>query len=379
MTLLTRKTATPLGKAFPADKRVKRAVVHIGMPKTGSTSIQKWLEQNKAVLAQRGVGYDQINPDGFRKDGTHHGIALVQRQAHGELMPNKTFRLRYGVTDLEKQSAFAQAFEAELERAVLACTGDTFVLSSEALAGLAHSPEQIKSLQSWLSRYFEEAHYVVYFRRQEDWLVSSYSQRLRRGSTKPFEDFLAEDGRQNWFAVARKWADHVGRDNLSVRLLDRDRLKDGDLIADFADILGISRDGTEMVPSTNESLSAAAAEYLRVTNLVVPATSKNGKKLNPLRQKVRAALDRQDLGLPKLALSPKDAKRLRKINAVSNEKLRAMFFPDLDEVFPAKPDNTAARATPEDVARVGLDLMATLNDAAPSAARILTKAKQTLS
>ena len=39
-----------------------KAVIHIGMPKSGTSTIQAFLDMNRDALSQRGVLYDRFAP-----------------------------------------------------------------------------------------------------------------------------------------------------------------------------------------------------------------------------------------------------------------------------------------------------------------------------
>ena len=68
-----------------ARKR-KRLVIHIGMHKTGSTTIQRFLSRNRLVLRLAGVLYpESCGADGRRTTTTAaHGV--VRGAARGELL-----------------------------------------------------------------------------------------------------------------------------------------------------------------------------------------------------------------------------------------------------------------------------------------------------
>ena len=53
----------------------RQIYLHIGFPKTGTTSIQTWLTEHAAALAAHGVLYPAIGRDGQEYQYGHHRLA----------------------------------------------------------------------------------------------------------------------------------------------------------------------------------------------------------------------------------------------------------------------------------------------------------------
>ena len=339
-----------------------KAIVHIGMPKCGSTSIQRWLDINAAALSSRGVGYDRLSLPGHYPSTAHEGIKICHSHRLGRLVESAFVRRVHGITDLSDQERFVRTFEDFFGAHVRSRREPVFIVSSEYIAAHTHTPAEVEALESWLAQFFDATRYILYVRRQEDWLASAYSQDLKRGVTETLPQVVAQSAVQDWHAKAALWADTLGEDRVEIGLTERDALRDGDLVADFAARIGTDLEGLADAPRLNESLSAAGAALLRVANERMDHLSSDGTKVDPRKLAVRQALERQTLDLPKVRLNAEQVRHVREVNAASNERLRARFFPDRDVLFPARPDpqtdEPALRA--EDVARAGLDLLLTL-------------------
>lgn len=64
-----------------------RAVVHIGMPNAGTTSLQKWQNETSAELLQRGVACERMPFPGKRRRRAHVELGVCQMHSAGEVMP----------------------------------------------------------------------------------------------------------------------------------------------------------------------------------------------------------------------------------------------------------------------------------------------------
>jgi hypothetical protein len=114
---------------------------------------------------------------------------------------------------------------------------------------------------------------VVYIRRQDDFLCSTYSTDVKSGFTGPMTLPSAQlrQARYDYYELLRRWSSVFGRDNVVCRIYDSSRLKGGDVIDDFAEIVGLPLDGDyARPPRVNESLDVAVLEFLRMLNKTVP-------------------------------------------------------------------------------------------------------------
>ena len=81
-------------------------------------------------------------------------------------------------------------FERRLELDLRTTDCTRFIASSEFLGSYGRPVSFIDALDRWLRARFSEVEYLVYLRRQEDWLVSTYSQRVRAGEMASLGEFV---------------------------------------------------------------------------------------------------------------------------------------------------------------------------------------------
>jgi hypothetical protein len=205
-------------------------VIHIGLKKAGSTSIQAFMACNDDALRQLGVDYAQV---GRKYKTTHHNFA---REIITSL---KKFRPDRGTI-------------SELADYWRKAAAGTLVLSSELFEEA--EVDQIGGMRDTLrrARLNEEFRIVLIVRNLLDLIPSSYAQKVKYGvRTCDFDAFFEERmqlRRVNHFATAKRWADAFGWDSLHIRVLDRSHLVNGDLLDDFLSLCNLDRLSAEAVP-----------------------------------------------------------------------------------------------------------------------------------
>ncbi len=256
----------------------RRAVVHIGTFKTGSTSIQAFLCENAQRLMAQGVYF----PTSLGSPN-HHGLAIYSL-SHRET----TGLIRYyGLQDREKREArrveVREALIAELSS--LPHSVSTVVFSNEHLSGL-NTTSEVEQLKDLLAPHFDKIEIVVYLRRQDLRIISDYTQKVRDGYSKrlDLQNYKPSEG-LDLLSFLDKWADVFGAGSIKPRIFSRSDFINGDLIDDFIAAAGIAADETFQRPAIeNAGLSHEAIHFLRVFNEFVPHYIDGHR--NPLRQRL---------------------------------------------------------------------------------------------
>jgi hypothetical protein len=125
--------------------------VHVGPHKTGTTSIQWYLQENRAELFTRGY----FVPESETKSGAHH--ALVEGLAGLDVGQHREPLVRRSIQAITETSAAA------------------IVISSEALEGLLESRKRAEVFFSRIKTLNCEAKLVLFPRNQPQWINSSYA------------------------------------------------------------------------------------------------------------------------------------------------------------------------------------------------------------
>jgi len=278
-----------------------RLVIHAGTGKTGTSSIQVSILENKEALASQGIVFLETilsKPDKSAK----HGLEW----------------LKFG-------SRERKAFKAEV--ASLVKTDKVVILSNEALW-----KRGIKDLRV-LKKIFKgfDCQVVMYVREQVEYLESRTLQAMKKGQKVLELDFSDPENpagldrflnqfapHLNYLEVAKRWEKVFGEGTLQARLYSRDRFPEGNVVADFYTAIGASTESLDLSSEVNPSLSVPFAAITANRNQYLPTKVSRSEALDAgLRlSRVRKA------NLPKL-ISQERAAEIRSQVVDSNREFFA--------------------------------------------------------
>jgi hypothetical protein len=149
-------------------------VVHIGMEKTGSTSIQSFLDINAGRLLAGGTRVSRLGRT------PNHALlaASVVDAAKGEDI-HAWYEVRPG-NQAVVWSAAQRLLAAELQH------GLRVIASSEHLSSRAVAGKEIQALSHLIEPISAEVRICLYLRRQEALIPSTYSTTIRAGGVERF-------------------------------------------------------------------------------------------------------------------------------------------------------------------------------------------------
>lgn len=256
-----------------------KAFLHIGNPKTGTTTIQDFLTKNRQQLLEDGYYYPT-------SPGSLNQIKLP-------IFAMKNTRIQdihrlCGLTKPEQVIKFQSQFQKKLEKELNAINSKAVIFSSEHCSSRLIFLEEIERLKKLLNHYFEEIEIIIYLRRQDKYLVSLYSTAIMGGVTTPLylpsKDVIKN--RYNYYNILKKWEAVFGKSAIKVRVFEREQLLNRDLLEDFMDALGIRLDTRYQFSSNlNQSLDIFSLEYLRMINLFFNP-SRQDQKNNSIPKKI---------------------------------------------------------------------------------------------
>jgi hypothetical protein len=237
-----------------STQAVPTCIVHVGTPKTGTTSIQQSLYRRLADPRFLYIGLDHPNASGF--------LAPILGVA------GQTFRYR----QLDYSPAYlrrlAIGYEARLRNALRRARnrGRCPIISGEFMWNQNH--DTFRRLRDLLATEGFSARIIAYVRPIKSFLESHCQEVMKLGAVRFDPAFLkrAAEGRPYNYAKRLEMVEDVfGADFVTVRPFLRSALANGCVVCDFCTTLGITFDPC-MVINANESICADAVKMLFAYN-----------------------------------------------------------------------------------------------------------------
>ncbi|MEM1377668.1 MAG: hypothetical protein AAGG69_09785 [Pseudomonadota bacterium] len=224
----------------------QRLILHVGHPKTGSTSIQKALAANRRQLEKEGIFY----PETALLSHNHRvlGFAIDEDKT-------SSLRLRLSAQYADPVSFSLKEWD-RVSSAFQVSPADTLLLSSESIFNDLWNFENAKRLQDRISHLnCREVVGLCYMRSPGPFYLSRAQQKLRGGfgllPLEAPERVLRIDFFKQIFGI-----------NFEMRVFERHRLKDGDVVSDF--MSWIDRADLEINGHTEQLNTSVSAEAMAV-------------------------------------------------------------------------------------------------------------------
>jgi hypothetical protein len=306
----------------------REAIIHIGTPKTGSTSIQNVLTARQAELLAQGVFFP-LSPTA--KAGGMHTY-LTYAVAGGKLSSGDG--IWGGQAPADRLAQMRTELAAELT--ALPPHVDRVIFSDERLSSVMHTAEQMTTLRDFLAPYFDSFSVLVYLRRQDLLLASQYSQMLRMGSVRDPETSLT--GKLKYYyeydRMLDVWASVFGDAAINLRIYERGPDGNFDSVQDFLSYCRVALDlsGIGKKASLNTSFDLAGQRIVRTVGRILQQRSGSKSVFGPAWNTLAGATTK---ALPGRGWSPTRAEAIefmRRFEA-GNELVRARFCPDRPSLF----------------------------------------------
>jgi hypothetical protein len=291
--------------------------LHIGTEKTGTTSIQRFFRSNRDLLRGKGVLYPS-SPGNENHTGLT--VAAQELSRHGPL------RKIRGIRTPEQARKFRDELVRDLTGEFHSGTFRTVVMSGEHCSSRLLDDSEVQWLKDVLSPHFENVWIVIYVRRQDDYLLSTYSTSVKSGATATLQLPNPEtvENRYNHWNLLARWSRIFGRGNVICRKYEKSALKSGDVVEDFLSVTGIDASADFARPENiNESLDAETLEFLRLFNHHIPRFSR--QELNPNRDNIVRLLSKLSRG-PLITMAEGDLARFMGQFSASNRQVAEEYF-----------------------------------------------------
>lgn len=291
-----------------AEMGRKKLYVHVGLHKTGTSAIQRFLRANEKALEVNGFYYP---PDQSHGDA-QHTFAAALKTTH-------------------KDNAHLQVAERWLSKCGAYCTAHslTLLISTEMLSEAIRHRELNRLAADF------DVTVIIYLRRQDLLIESVCNQVLKQDlKTYPEEELLNLYG-TDFCVTLNRWKEIFPAARLIVRRYGQ--LPDNRTIEmDFLDALGINSDKGFLFENRTVNESLKLYEYLILRNLVRSLTIKNAQDLEAARIEISAALKERsisDVSMVGNYFSRQIREKILDQCAATNETVRKNYFPESNVLF----------------------------------------------
>ncbi|MGG7566661.1 hypothetical protein ACQ5SO_10950 [Rhodovulum sp. DZ06] len=337
--------------------RFARCLIHIGAPKTGTTSLQDVLAANRRVLRARGILYPACfgGRSHVRLAAALHPGPSPQLSAALEATGTADRAALWDVL----RAAYAQELRAALAEA--AAEGrpppDTLALSSEFFWSLPDGPPMLEALRNFAAEQAGRLEVFAWIRRQDEFAVSIASTRARDGKADAEAPVFPANPRRafRYARVMKEAKAAFGRDAITLRIFARGELVGGDIVEDAFAAMGLgATDGLARPPRRNRALRPEMQSWL--ARLAEIAPDRYGRGAGE-RIDIGRLAERHAGGGARPARAA--AARFMAMFEKANEALRAEWLPERETLFPPPPRWPREADPPADAAA----LMAVTHDA----------------
>lgn len=307
-----------------------KAIVHIGTEKTGTTSIQKYLFQNRKKL--KAAGFHFLQCAGSLNNRALPAYFVTDHRAD-------EFYRDEGITTPEGQEEFRRDFLQRFEHEISTLPQGihTVVISSEHFHSRVRTTGELDKVHAFLTTYFDDIKIICYVRDQVSTCCSYYSTGLKSGTPATFAEFFRrchpDNYYFNYYEMLSNWERCFGFKSLDVSLFSRKTFLNNNLLDDFTAKLDRSLIGSlnREIEIENESLTPVGQAMARGLNLAFPIRT-SPPEVARIRDKCKSSIYEKYRGTGRFP-SLKVQQRIYSDFTESNELLRQKFFPQMTLVF----------------------------------------------
>jgi hypothetical protein len=218
-------------------------VVHVGMHKTGTSSIQTMLYHH---LSDERFHYANLG-------GENHSVAVYSLFCD---QPEAYYILRalgWGSEDIaayngSNRKALVESFQSQSSDVVELISGEDIGVMSAA---------ELQRLKEFLSQYFSRIQVIAYIRWPVSYIRSALQETIKDGNIR-----LELTGCDPNYMRFQAFEATFGKDNLMLRPFIQNHLFENDVVKDFCHVLGIQYKCVPQPIRDNESMSLEALKLL---------------------------------------------------------------------------------------------------------------------
>lgn len=296
--------------------------LHIGTEKTGTKTIQRFLDLNSINLRKQNI----YVPDFLGWANRKITVAAFNNESLDD------YFITVGALDKKSKDEVIQECRKELNFRTSIAGERDWIVSSEFMQARLVNIDQLIALKVLLNESFSEIKIVLYIRNPLEAAISLWSTGVQSGLPwsqlpSPAEVATAFDHKK----TIQRWTAVFG-DNLIVKLFDKDEFVERSLLKDFCIAASIEWDDSFIVPEPeNESMSHLAIMVLSKINRNLPYIV-NGS-INRSRGNIADLVREHFRAYPKFVATADQIASYNGYYQKSNDWVRENYFNHKDRLF----------------------------------------------
>lgn len=307
---------------------MKTLYLHIGTPKTGTTSLQHFIYENQKVFEEKGFLYPSLPFRFDRIDPIRNAHFLIARC----YTPDKK------IDKIEEDRYFRQGMDIIMN---LFKKTDNILLSDEAIWNMVFKKDKgdlWKKLKKEAEKNDFTVKIIVYLRRQDTLANSWWNQRIKRGkmiySTTKWEDFVENPDRiaLDYYEPLSMIKSFFGQENMIVRRFGKQYFKNGSIYEDYLECFGLSLSKKFVVTQNDRNLALLGNghEIKRVLNTISDMPYKD----NVFFRRILAGMSQEDIKLKSQTMfSAEEAQNFMERYREGNKKIMEEYFGENKDLF----------------------------------------------
>jgi hypothetical protein len=260
----------------------KKLIIHIGAEKTGTTSIQELLHDNRKELLSSGTYYPRSI--GIKNHTSLAKYAIKMARCRQQMQITGLG----GHEDLDACNEIKKAHDLELSSVPNNC--HTIIYSNEHLQSQLKSELELRIFKEFLPP-SQEIKIILYVRRQDRAAVSRYFTALKAGVVSSFTFPTISNQRLPWsydyLRAYYLWSKVFGAESVVVRVFDKSRFVDENLYKDFFFAAGMEWN-SDLVSPLNQNISPdrMGLKLMANINSLFATQNINPKHLKTIRNEI---------------------------------------------------------------------------------------------
>lgn len=217
--------------------------LHIGSHKTGTSAIQKYLFNHQDDLKSKNFSFFTELPNGQK--------SLTGNTSKWVVVSEEMFEKKLGGVLVNAQRLFP----------LMRSLSDRVIMSAEDFSWI-FSKTELERIKNEALKSFDQVKVIAYIRRQDEQIISHFQQSSNnsaqisaifyKGGARSLPKNLEKiDLYLGYERRIGNWLDVFGDENVDVRIFEKNRLIDQNVVADFCDVLGISFTGNKEIVNSS--------------------------------------------------------------------------------------------------------------------------------